>query len=138
MLAFTLSFGYAAGREKLLPFFEMARLVYLSRYIQRIEAIFILLWVIFGVLAIAVNIYMMLYIVTRIFNMPSLRPLIPLAVFIMAQLAMLPPDAGTTVEINNLVMRTFKPTILYGIPLLLLAALFIRKKMGRKAICAEN
>ncbi|WP_371381318.1 GerAB/ArcD/ProY family transporter [Sporomusa aerivorans] len=134
VLSFTLVFSYSAGREKLLPFFEMARLIYLSRYIQRVEAVFILLWVILGILAIALNLYMALYIITRIFNMPSPRPIIPLAVFTLAQTAMIPSDVGDIIALNIFLIKYFKTIVILGIPLVLFIAFIFKQKKGKKKL----
>ena len=45
VLTFTMLYGTSVAMERTLPFYEMARLVSLNRYIQRIESIFIILWV---------------------------------------------------------------------------------------------
>jgi hypothetical protein len=70
----------------------MARLVYINRYIQRIEALIILLWAIMGILNIAIEVYIGLYLLGRLFNLPTIRPLIFPVVIIIAQLAMLPGE----------------------------------------------
>ncbi|MDF2500556.1 MAG: spore germination protein [Anaerosporomusa subterranea] len=88
------SFSAAIGLEKTLPFYEMARLLYINRYIQRLESLFILLWVMIGVLGIATCLYGTLYIIVRLFKLPTPKPvLLPLSL-IMINIASLPPDAG--------------------------------------------
>ncbi len=92
VLVFTMVYGTSVAMERALPFYEMARLVSLNRYIQRIESIFIILWVITGILGIAISIYMGLYLITRLLNLPTMKPLIPIVTLLLAQLAMIPPD----------------------------------------------
>lgn len=121
-------FSMAVGREKSLPFFEMTRLAYLSSFFQRLEALYIPMWVIFGIAAMAAHLYMTAYLLTRLFGLPSFRPLIlPLAI-ITAQLSCQPPDIATT---NNLYMQAneFIGTPgLFAIPAVLFIAVLLRGK----------
>lgn len=105
MLVYTMVFGVAVGGEKAMPFFELARLVYLNQYIQRIEALFIVVWVIFGLLAIAGSMYIGLYLIVVLLKLPALRSIVPLGVMIVANLAMLPPDIGYTIQVDQLLIQ---------------------------------
>ncbi|MGI6092827.1 MAG: GerAB/ArcD/ProY family transporter [Veillonellaceae bacterium] len=136
VLVFTLVFGVGAAQEKVLPFFEMARLVYLSRYIQRIESLFIVLWVIAGVLAIAINLYIGLYLITRLLNLPTLRPLIPIASILLAQAAMLPPDIATIIVLDGILITTYFNIGLYIIPSILIIAALLKKRKKEAIKCA--
>jgi hypothetical protein len=132
-------FGVSVGREKVLPFFEMARLVYLSRYLQRIEALFIMLWVVAGVLGIAVDVYMGLYLLTRLLHLPSMRPILPIVMIILVELGMMPPDIVTAIELENLVISTYFKIGLYVIPaILLITAWFKNRKKRKVRVCAKG
>ena len=98
MLVYTMVFGVAIGGEKTMPFFELARLVYVNQYIQRIEALFIVVWVVFGLMAIAGSMYIGLYLIVVLLKLPALRPIVPLGAMIVANLAMLPPNIGYTMQ----------------------------------------
>ena len=104
MLVYTMVFGVAVGGEKVMPFFELTRLVYINQYIQRIEALFILVWVISGVLAIAGSLYVGLYLIVILLKLPALRPIVPLGAMIVAYLAMLPPDISYTIKVDTLLI----------------------------------
>lgn len=138
IMIFVMVFGYGAGREKTLVFFEMARLVYLSRYLQRVESLFILLWVIVGVLAIAANLYVGMYLMTRLFHLPGLRPIIPIVCFIIAQLAMIPDDITDVIalvaEFNGIYMNIG----LYVIPSLLFFAALLRHRRRGPGTCTAE
>ena len=133
-MVFIMVFGVAAASEKTLPFFELARLVYLSRYLQRIESFFIMLWVIVGLLGIAISLYMGTYLISRLLKLPALQPLIPLSAYIIAQLAMIPPDIATVIRLDAFVGVNFFTTALFTLtPLLLVAAIVKAKKRGGSA-----
>lgn len=133
VLVFLLVFCTTAAVEKVLPFYEMTRLVYLSRYLQRIDSLFILLWVMIGVLAIAINFYMGHYLITRLLNLPTMRPLIPIVSVIIAELAMLPPDITTVITLDGVIITSYFNIGMYIIPsILIVAAMVRRKKKGAK------
>ncbi len=130
-------FSVAVGREKVLPFFEMARLIYLNPFIQRVEPFFIVLWVIFGMTTIAIDIYAVTYLVTRLFDFPSMRPFFfPLAV-IVAQLALLPSDIVTAIELNIKENTMILVLGAFVIPVILLLAVLIKGKRKSES-CTIN
>lgn len=130
-LIFIMVFGVATASEKTLPFFEMARLVYLNRYFQRIEALFIILWVIVGLLGIALSLYMGTFLITRLLKLPALQPLIPLSAYIVAQLSMLPPDIATVIRLDSFIISHFFTLALFINTLLLLIATIVKSKKRR-------
>ncbi len=98
---YTASFGGLVGAENILPFYEMARLIYLNRYIQRLESVFILLWVMSGVLGITVCLYGSLSILTRLLKLPTPKPLLFPLGLIMINIAGIPPDVGGVSELER-------------------------------------
>lgn len=131
ILSFTLVYGAGVGREKMLPFFEMTRAVYVSRYLQRVEALFILLWVIAGIAAIAVTLYVSIYIIGRLFDLPALRPLFIPVVLTAAQLAMLPPDITSVLLLHANLVTTWYNIGSIIIPLFLFIVFLVRRKEGK-------
>jgi spore germination protein KB len=118
LLAYIGIFGVAVGQEKILPFFELSRLIFVSRFIQRIETFFIIFWAIFGLAAIAISLYMTAYLLTRLFNLPSLRPLLLPLALVAVQLSLLPADIATTIEYSRLAQH-FELFGVYAIPAIL-------------------
>ncbi|MDR3588135.1 MAG: GerAB/ArcD/ProY family transporter [Negativicutes bacterium] len=136
ILIFTMVYGTAVAMERALPFFEMSRLVSLNRYIQRIESIFVILWVITGILGIAISIYMSLYLMTRLVNLPTMKPLIPVVTLLLAHVAMIPSDVSSVLAFEGFMVRGYYLIGIYVIPLLLFAATLLKEKRGKK--CASG
>ncbi|MDR3592224.1 MAG: GerAB/ArcD/ProY family transporter [Negativicutes bacterium] len=126
--AYMASFGAAATQEKVLPFFELARLVYINRFIQRIEALYILLWVMMGMLNIAIDIYAGLYLTCRLFNLPALRPLIAPAAVVIAELSMLPSDVMSVIVFYSQAITTIYSFGTAVLPLVLFLAALLRTR----------
>ena len=126
-------FAVTVGSEKILPFFDMTRLVYINRYIQRIESLFILMWVIVGIVGIAVCLYGALTIICQLFRLPAFTPLLlPLGI-IMITVATLPMDANQTLLINKMLFsKILAPGfVITTLALLLAAKLKKRREQNR-------
>lgn len=126
-------FAVNIASEKILPFFDMTRLVYINRYIQRIEALFILLWVAVGILGIAVCLYGALTIIAQLFRLPTFTPLLlPLGI-IMITVAALPMDANQTLLLNKILFsRILAPGFVITTLALLLAAKLKKRRKQRR------
>ncbi|WP_378955325.1 GerAB/ArcD/ProY family transporter [Pelosinus sp. sgz500959] len=133
-LVYTMVFGVSVGAEKVMPYFEMARLVYINQYIQRIESLFILVWVILGLLSIAGSLYIALYLIVILLKLPTMRPLVPLGVIFIAHVAMLPPDIGYTIYLDQLLMQVAQIGI-YLFPGILFVMALVKR---RKKPCADS
>lgn len=128
-LVYIMVFG-VLGSEKTMPLFELARLVYLNQYIQRIEALFIIGWVILGLLAVTGGLYVALYLIAILLKLPTLRPIVPLGALIVGNLAMLPPDIGYTLKVDQYLLTVLNIGI-YVFPTLLFSmALWKRRRKG--------
>ena len=122
-------FAVTVGSEKILPFFDMTRLVYINRYIQRIESLLILLWVVVGIVGIAVCLYGALTIISQLFRLPTFTPLLlPLGI-IMITVAALPMDANQTLLINKVF---FSKILAPGFVITTLALLLAAKRKKRR------
>jgi len=133
-LVYIMVFGITVGEEKVMPYFEMTRLVYINEYLQRIEVLFILVWVILGILSIATSLYIGLYLIVVLLKLPALRPIVPLGVSLVAQLAMLPPDIGYTIQADQWLTQISQLGLYFFPGMLFVIALV--KKRGKKT-CAD-
>ena len=133
-LVYTMVFGVAVGAEKVMPSFELARLGYINQYIQHIEAVFILGWVILGLLSIAGSLYMALYLIVLLLELPTMRVIIPLGVILVANLAMLPPNIGYAIHVDQLLMQVSEIGI-YIFPGILFVMALVKKR--RKKPCTD-
>lgn len=127
-LCYTATFGASISREKLLPFYELARLIYLSRFVQRIEAFFIIVWSVMGMINIALDIFAVLYLLCRLFDLPAMRPLMLPTVIIVSELAMLPPAVTEVVVIYVQALFSYYNIGALIIPLSLFLVALIRKR----------
>jgi len=126
IFAFTIVFGAKIALEKNLPFYEMARTIYINRYIQRIDALFIVVWVIAGVMSIAINFYMAGYLIARMLNLSTYRPFIVSLSLLVVGASLLPNEIITVILLDVKLFSTLHIAGLYGIPLLLFGATIVK------------
>jgi spore germination protein (amino acid permease) len=129
MVVFLMVFGVAVGSEKTIPFFELARLIYLNRFFQHLEALFIVAWVILGTLAIAINLFIAAYLLGRLLTLSTNRPIMPCLAMLMTSLALLPENIMQVVVLDNAFLYVDDIAI-YVIPLLLFVATLSQQKKG--------
>ena len=134
ILVYIMVFGTTVGSEKAMPFFEMVRLVYLSEFIQRIEVLFIVIWVFLSILAIAVSLYIGLYLFTVLFRLPALRPIVPVGVAMITYVAMMPANISVAIQMDSALTRIFNIGM-YGFPILLFGMTLLKNR--RKKSCTS-
>lgn len=120
-------------KENAFPMLQMSRLIFFGRFIQRIEAAFVLFWILGVVLRVALGYYASLTVLTRILKLPYFRPfLLPLAIIIFSA-AFLLPNLTTVLRLNMIVYWDWGWVFAYAIPLLLLIIARLRRKGGETA-----
>jgi len=126
-----LTYNWPISEEFTLPFLRLARTIYLGRFIQRLEAIFILVWVFVGALKIALLLYGAAVSLARSLKLPDYRPLIwplGLAMFI---LGLLPLDMLAAIKLDIVYLRSFVLIPNYLLPLLILAVFWFKGRRER-------
>ncbi|MDD3652809.1 MAG: endospore germination permease [Desulfotomaculaceae bacterium] len=130
LLDLVLTYNWTVSEEFTQPFLRLARTIYLGRFFQRLEAIFILVWVVVGALKIALLLYATAVSLARSLKLPDYRPLLWPLGLAMYILSLLPVDMVTTIRLDNyLRWLLFVPA--YLLPLLILAALWLKGRGAR-------
>lgn len=110
------------------PLFQLARLIIYGRFVQRIESIFIFVWIFAGLVEICVSLYASAVILARTLKLPVYRPLVfPLALLAYS-LSFVPPDYVTATKLETEVLRNYGWSIVFVLPGLLLLLARLRGK----------
>lgn len=111
------------------PLYQLARLIYLGRFLQRVESLIVLFWIFAAALRLCVLFHASVIAIGGALRLPFYRPLIfPLGV-IVASLSLLPKDFVTVLRLERDVDRLIG-VMMFGVPILLLLVAWIRKKGG--------
>lgn len=125
-----LAFEYPQGSENLSALFQLSRIVYFSRFFQRVETVFIFIWVMASIISVSITFYMAVSIFCKTFKIPKHRPyLLPFAFFTFL-ITLLPESISEVVQKHTDFLRSYSMFIVYFIPILVLLIAFIRRKKG--------
>jgi len=134
IISANLVFSPAIANEPYLMLYKMARTVYLGRFVQRVEAIFVLIWGVGALLRLAVGFYLLVTVPVQALRLPDYRPFIlPLGILLYA-VAFIPPDLPTVFSLENHVLRSTVWIPYFFLPGLLLLLAVIRGKGGKRDI----
>lgn len=130
LLAFSMAYPYETTQELIAPVYVLARGIKYGTFFQRLDPIFLFLWIFASHIAISILFYCAVSCYSKIFRLSDLRPLIgPMAVLLYT-LAMLPRDFASVIEGNVHIIREYGWVIFFVFPLISLIVAAIRKKKG--------
>lgn len=133
ILIYLLVFPYEVGVELTSPYYSMARTVYLGRFFQRLESLFLVIWVIIGVGKLSLLFYACLSTAARIWKLKSYKPLVPcFTVFTFAS-AMLSPNMQVVSYLLQHIIFLFGGIPVFMAPLGLWLAALVFKRGKTKA-----
>ncbi len=119
LAAYCLVYPYPASKEFMIPVYQLARIIHLSSFFSRFEALFQFAWSILILLYSSIYVYAMCYVWQITFNLKFYRPLIFPIVLISSVIAMIPSsmlDLINTEEIKSLIVypAAFLLPIIFG------------------------
>lgn len=123
-------FGAQDAAQSPFPMFELARLVYLGRFLQRLESIVVLFWIYAAAVRMTVIFHAAVVAMGGALRLPFYRPLIFPTVVIVGALSLVPKDFVTVLRLERDWDRLLGLAIL-GVPILLLILAVVRKRGGQ-------
>lgn len=123
-------FGAPDASQQPFPMFRLARIIYLGRFVQRMEAIIVLLWFFAAAVRLSATFHAVVVTMAGALRLPYYRPLIfPVAV-IVGSLGLAPEDLIVVLRLDRDWMRPIGIGVLL-LPLLLLVLAIMRRKGGQ-------
>lgn len=100
-LAYILTFPYPTSLESFLPIYQMARLINLGRFFQRIESVFVFIWAMAAFIYLTAIFYFMVYTFAKTAGLKYMRPLIlPFAVLVFST-AFIPKNLMEVIKLES-------------------------------------
>lgn len=121
-------FGSTMGESIYFPLFRLTKEIRIGRFFQRTEAVFLLFWIMVGLLYCALGLYATIITFARMLKLKYYKPLIPAFAIIIFTLALLPHDLGEAIRLDSDVLRTISWAISFVVPLVVLIIAMIRGK----------
>ncbi|MGQ9778698.1 MAG: GerAB/ArcD/ProY family transporter [Bacillota bacterium] len=123
-------FPPAVATEHTFPFYEIARSIYVGGFFERLEMLFILVWLGFALLSLSVRFYVFVVGLAKFLKLPYYQPLIPMAALLLLAGALLLPDYPTTIYLDNLFRGRWAWLPAFAFPTLLCLMSLRQKKKG--------
>ncbi|MGE5675610.1 MAG: GerAB/ArcD/ProY family transporter [Mycobacterium leprae] len=122
-------FGAPDAAEQSFPMFNLARLVYLGRFLQRIESLVVMFWFFAAAVRLSALFHAGIVIVTQTLNLPWYRPLLYPMALLVGVISLMPKDFVTVLRLDRVWLRPSGIGLLL-VPLLLLFIARFRRKGG--------
>lgn len=91
-------FGVVASPERGLLYYELARYVNVSQYLQRIDSVFIIVWLSAGLFSTVLTQYLSVILCQGAFQLKDTKVLLSISVLLTAALAMMPDSIAQTIH----------------------------------------
>lgn len=125
---FSIVVPYPISITEFLPIYHLARIFYFGLFFQRIESIFIFIWVMAALLYLSAGLFLLAHVFRKTFNLKYYRPLLfPFAIIIFT-LSLLPENLLATVMLESEYIRRFAWIVSFTMVILLLAIARLKLK----------
>jgi spore germination protein (amino acid permease) len=125
-MAFLMVFSPEAAMRSPFPLYQLGRLIYIGRFVQRLEAAFVFIWVVMAVIKSSLTLMIATYLFATVFRMPVYRPLVPAVLVIVYALSFVPRSFVETIAYNNKYIVSWGWAVVLGLPLAVTTAARIR------------
>lgn len=115
--------------ENYFPVFELTRLISLGRFIQRVDSIFILLWILATFVYMSLTMHFMIFYIQKIFKLKYSGRLIPLLTMIVIAVSTIFVNLEVTIKIRNFLFIYITPFILFILPFIFLVIARIKRRI---------
>ena len=123
---------YPVGIESFLPIYQLARLISLGRFFQRIESVFVLIWAAAALLYLSSGFFVLLYVIRKTFKLEYYKPLIIPCAIIIFTLSLLPESLFQAVYYESAYIRNIGWLVTLGLVIIILSIGNIRRKGKKK------
>lgn len=136
LLCYCLIYPYPVSKNFIVPVYQLARIIHLSNFFSRFEALFQFIWSILVLLYASIYIYAICYTLQTMFDLKYYKPLVFPVTIICGVIALLPDSFVSSVRVEKLTSFIVYP-IAFLLPLIF--ALVSRKFYGvSKALKEES
>lgn len=124
--------NYPTGIENFLPIYQMARLINYGRFFQRVEPLFVLIWVAAALLYLASSFFFIVYIFKETYRLEYYKPLIIPFSIIIFTISLLPQNLVTAVKLETDYFWNTSWAVTFAFTIILLVIARVVKRKGRR------
>ncbi len=131
LLSLFLLFGiipYPSITEHYFPMYELSRLISYGRFIQRVDSIFMLIWLLATFIYLSVAVTFAIHIMKKLFNITYFKRLIPSMAILIMSISLLLSSYITILEIKKILLKYVVPIGLFLYPFIILIIATIKQR----------
>lgn len=132
ILCCVMDFGYGTGQENISGVYQLSRMIYYNRYFQRIESVFLFIWVLAAVQNAAFSLYFSITVYCESFNIKEYKNFIPSFSFLAFMGALIPSNFPEVTDINMVIIRQYGLFFSFVPAVIVLVISILLKKGGEK------
>jgi spore germination protein KB len=132
LLCYSMIFEYTSTQEITAPMYVMTRLIKYGKFFQRLDPLFLFLWIITTVIYISILFYTTVSIYCKMFRLQDTRPVIVPMVVLVFTIAIFPRDFPSVVSEYIQRIRIYGNITFYVLPIIALIVAVLRKKKGER------
>jgi len=117
LLAYHMVFPAIQTDKVSFPMYQLARMIYLGRFIQRLESLFIFLWVAAAVIKMAICLWAAAYTLSSALKWQTFRPAIPALGLIVWSISMLWENLVSAMKFDEHILTPYGGYVVFGLPL---------------------
>jgi spore germination protein KB len=131
-LNYSAIFPYPLSLNIAYPGYEASTLIYMGRFLQRIEVAFVFLWVISACIHLALSGYTAAVIIQDMLKLPSYKPLLPAFAILGFTFALVPSDVPQATHVDFMIVKTYGGLAIFVVPLVLLLIARLKTGLGTR------
>ncbi len=132
LLSFTLTFPYYTAQEITAPMYEMATLIDYGRYLQRVEPIFLFIWILSTLISTTIVFYSFVWVYCKMFRIQDKKPVILGSAVILFSASLMHKDIVSVIFGNVRFIRNYGSIAIFILPLFTLIIAALRKKEAKE------
>lgn len=123
---------YPTVTENYFPLYEITRLISYGRFIQRVESIFVLIWLVATFIYLTIAVLFIVNILKKVFNIEYYKRLISPVLIIILSISLMLSSYIQVINMRNILFIYITPFLLFIFPLAILIVANVKEKKGRK------
>lgn len=128
ILCFSMTFTYQVAQEVTSPMYELATLIDYGRYLQRVEAIFLFIWILSTLISLSAVFYGFAFVYCRMFRIRDKAPVAVGGLMLLFAASMAHDSIISVIFDYVQPTRTFGGLVIFGLPAAALIAARLRRK----------
>jgi spore germination protein KB len=129
-IAIVTVFPYPMSARLSFPMLEVVRMIAIGEVLQRLEALFVLLWFFVAAFKLVLLVCSATHLFAETYGLPDYRLVVPAVALIMYTIAWMPADEVSLSWLDSSTLRVWSWPVSFGLPVLTLLVAALRGKRG--------